>query len=63
MTAESVIRFLVTEGVLLALLMLGLYGVRKFVSDGEVAKWVSLILILLIGGAMLIFLLRFAGVV
>ena len=63
MTAESVIRFLVTEGVLLALLMLGLYGVREFVSDGEVAKWVSLILILLIGGAMLIFLLRFAGVV
>ena len=63
MTAEGVIRFLVTEGVLLALLMLGLYGIRKFVSDGEVAKWVSLILILLIGGAMLVFLLRFAGVV
>lgn len=62
MTAEGVIRFLVTEGVLLALLMLALYGIRKFVSDGEVAKWVSLIVILLIGGAMLVFLLRFAGV-
>lgn len=63
MTAEGVIRFLVTEGVLLALLMLALYGVRKYVEDGEAAKWISLIIILLLGGAMLIFLLRFAGVV
>jgi hypothetical protein len=62
MSAGSVIQFLIIEGVLFAVLMLALWGVRKLVTDGEVAKWVSIILILIIGGAMLLKLLAFAGI-
>jgi hypothetical protein len=62
MSAGSVIQFLIVEGVLFAVLMLALWGVRKLVTDAEVAKWVSIILILIIGGAMLLKLLFFAGI-
>jgi hypothetical protein len=61
MSAGGVIQFLITEGVLFCVLMLALWGVSKLVTDGELAKWVSYILILIIGGIMLLKLLGFAG--
>lgn len=62
MSASGVISFLIIEGVLFAVLMLALWAVAKLITDGEVAKWVRIILILIIGGAMLLKLLAFAGV-
>jgi hypothetical protein len=62
MSAGGVIQFLIIEGVLFCVLMLALWGVKKLITDGEVAKWVSIILILIIGGAMLLKLLGFAGI-
>jgi hypothetical protein len=61
-SVQGVIRFLVIEGILLAVLMLGLLGVKKYVEDAEAKKWVGLIIILAIGGLMLFILLRFAGI-
>lgn len=60
---EAAIRLIITEGILFAVLMLALYGCRTLIKDAEVAKWVTLIVILAIGGYMLIVLLRFANVV
>lgn len=62
MSVNAIIWFLVIEFVLFAVLMLALYGIRKFVSDGEVQKWGSLILIVVIGAVMLLKLLGFVGV-
>jgi hypothetical protein len=62
MTAEGIVRFFVIEGVLFCLLMLGIWGIKKVVSDGELAKWITIIVCLVIGGTMLIYLLRFAGI-
>jgi len=62
MSAGAVVQFLIIEGVLFCVLMLALWGVRKLITDAELAKWVSIILILIIGGAMLLKLLGFAGI-
>ena len=62
MSASGVISFLIIEFVLLCVLMLALLGVKKVVTDAEAAKWVSYMLIAIIGGAMLLKLLGFAGI-
>lgn len=63
MSAEGIIRWLITEAVLGCVLMLVLWAIGKWVTDGEAKKWLSLICIVIIGGTMLILLLRFVGVV
>lgn len=63
MSVNALVWFLVIEFVLFAVLMLALYGIKNFVSDGEVKKWGSLIVIVVIGAIMLIKLLNFVGVV
>jgi hypothetical protein len=60
---SDVVRFLITEAVLFCVLMLGLLVVKKIVTDGEAAKWISYILILIIGGIMFLKLLGFAGAI
>lgn len=62
MSAGGVISFLMIEAVLFAVLMLALWGVGKLITDGELAKWVRVILIVIIGGIMLLKLLGFAGI-
>ena len=62
MTAQGVISFLIIEFVLFAVLMLALWAVKKMITDGEAAKYISWILIAIIGGAMLLKLLAFAGI-
>lgn len=63
MSAEGIVRWLITEAVLFCVLMLGLWGIARLVTDGELAKWLRILLIVIIGGAMLIMLLRFVGIV
>jgi len=62
MSASAVISFLAVEAVLFAVLMIALWGVAKLVSDGELAKWIRVLLIVIIGAAMLLKLLGFVGV-
>jgi hypothetical protein len=62
MSAGGVISFLMIEAVLFCVLMLALWGVSKLVTDGELAKWIRIILIVIIGGIMLLKLLGFAGI-
>jgi hypothetical protein len=62
MSAGGVVQFFVIEAVLFAVLMIVLWGIKKMVTDGELAKWLSIIAIAIIGGAMLIKLLGFAGI-
>lgn len=62
MSAGGVISFLMIEAVLFAVLMIALWGVGRLVTDGELAKWIRVILIVIIGGVMLLKLLGFAGV-
>lgn len=62
MSAAGVVSFLIIEFVLFCVLMLALWAVKKMITDGEAAKLVSWILIAIIGGAMLLKLLAFAGI-
>lgn len=62
MSGEAIVRFLVVEAVLFIVLMLALLGVRRFISDAEVQKWVTALVVVLFGGAMIIVLFRFLGV-
>ena len=61
MSAAAVIQFLAIEAVLFAVLMICLWGISKLVTDGELAKWLRVIVIVIIGAAMLLKLLSFAG--
>ena len=63
MSPGGVVQFLIIEAVLFCLLMLALWGVKKFITDAEAAKWISYLLIAVIGGAMLLKLLGFAGII
>lgn len=62
LSAEGTVIWLIKEAVLFCILMLALWGVGKMVTDGELAKWLRILLIVIIGGAMLVLLLRFVGV-
>jgi hypothetical protein len=62
MSASGAVSFLIIEVVLFCVLMLGLWCIKKFITEGEVAKWVSYIWIAIIGGTMFLKLLAFAGV-
>jgi glycerol uptake facilitator-like aquaporin len=62
MSASGVISFLAIEVVLFAVLMICIYGIKKLVKDAELAKWVTVIVVVVIGAAMLLKLLAFAGI-
>jgi type IV secretory pathway VirB2 component (pilin) len=62
MSASAVVSFFAVEAVLFAVLMIILWGISKLVTDGELAKWLRVIAIVVIGTAMLLKLLGFAGV-
>ena len=61
MSAAGVVQFFVWEAVLFCVLMIVLWGIKKMVTDGELAKWLTYIAIAIIGGAMLVKLIFFAG--
>lgn len=62
LSAEGLTLWLIKEAVLFCILMIGLWGIGKIVSDGELAKWLRILLIVVIGGTMFILLLRVVGV-
>ena len=62
LSAEGIVLWLIKEAVLFCVLMLGLWGLRKMVTDGELLKWLTILLIVVIGGTMFVLLLRFVGV-
>lgn len=62
MSAAAVISFFAIEAVLFAVLMIVLWGIAKMVTDGELAKWLRVIAVVVIGAAMLLKLLAFAGI-
>lgn len=62
LSAEGLVLWLVKEAVLFCILMLVLWGIGKMVTDGELAKWLRILLIVIIGGVMLVLLLRLIGV-
>ena len=62
MSAGGVISFLAIEAVLFCVLMICLWGIKKVVTDAELAKWLTVIVIVIIGAAMLLKLLAFAGI-
>lgn len=62
MSASGAVSFLIIEVVLFCVLMLGLWVIKKFITESEVAKWVSYIWIAIIGGTMFLKLLAFAGI-
>lgn len=62
LSAEGLTLWLIKEAVLFCILMIGLWGLRKMVTDGELLKWLSILLIIVIGGTMFVLLLRLVGV-
>jgi hypothetical protein len=62
MTAAGAVQFLIVEFVLFCVLMLGLWLLKKFVTDAELLKWLSYIWIAILAGSMFLKLLFFAGV-
>jgi len=62
LSAEGAVLWLIKEAVLFCILMIGIWGLGKMVTDAELKKWLTILLVVLIGGAMLVLLLRFAGV-
>lgn len=62
LSAEGLVLWLIKEAVLFCVLMLGLWGIGKMVTDAELAKWLRILLIVIIGGVMLVLLLRVVGV-
>ena len=61
-SAEGLVLWLIKEAVLFCVLMIGLWGIGKIVTDGELAKWLRVLLIVIIGGTMFVLLLRLVGV-
>jgi hypothetical protein len=62
MSASGAVSFLIVEVVLFCVLMLGLWLIKTFVKSAEPAKWITYIWIAILGGAMFLKLLAFAGV-
>jgi len=63
MSAEAVIRFFMTEGVLAICMLLSVWGISKIVTDGRLGQLLTWLVYIVFGGMMMIVLLRFAGVV
>jgi hypothetical protein len=63
LSTEGLVRWLLTEAALFCILMIALWGAKKLITDGELLKWISILLIVIFGGWMFILLLRIAGVV
>jgi hypothetical protein len=62
LSAEGIVLWLIKEAVFFCVLMLALWGIGKIVTDGELAKWLRILAIVIIGGTMFVLLLRFTGI-
>jgi len=62
MSGESIIRFLILEVVIICVMLLAVWGVKKMAWDAEPTKYVTMMIYVIFGGAALLAAMRFAGV-